>query len=109
MTFLLHRTYQNKLYQGGLVNLWNATPDEAGGTRLSEMFQTYLEIKSSKRAGDFFSLYSIAQELNLDNNERYKFLTSNAAERDKLLIVKIKYLQELLKQEEKSKDVFHLN
>ena len=51
----------------------------------------------------------MAQELNLESSERYTFLISTREEREKFLIQKIKYLLELLKQEEKSKDVFHLN
>jgi hypothetical protein len=105
----LQRTYKDKMYPGGEVNLWSIAAEESGGVRLAELFQDFLEKKNSKRAFDFYSIHSMAQELNLDYAERYSFLTSTGNEREKFLILKIKYLLELLKQEEKSKDVFHLN
>lgn len=105
----LTRTYKDKMYPGGDVNFWNVILEEPGGARLNELFQELLEKKNSKHSFDFSSIHSIAQELNLDYSERYSFLVSEDGEREKFLIRKIKYLLELLKQEEKSKDVFHLN
>jgi hypothetical protein len=103
------RTFKDKLYPGGDVTLWNVTIEEPGGVKLTEIFQEFLEKKSSKRSFDVCSIHSIAQELNLDYSERYSFLVSAEIDREKFLIRKIKYLMELLKQEEKSKNVFHLN
>jgi hypothetical protein len=105
----MQRTYKDKMYPGGDVELWDIAIDESGGVRLAELFQEFLEKKNSKRAFDFYSIHAMAQELNLDYADRYSFLSSAGIEREKFLIIKIKYLLELLKQEEKSKDVFHLN
>lgn len=105
----LTRTYKDKMYPGGDVLYWNAIMEESGGVRLAELFQELRERKNSKRSSDFFSIYSIAQEINLDYSERYSFLISSEPDREKFLIKKIKYLLELFRYEEKSRDVFHLN
>lgn len=105
----LTRTFREKMYPGGDVNYWNVSIKEPAGIRLTELFQEFIEKKNSKRSIDSLNVYAIAQELNLDYSERYTFLVNADSEREKFLIRKIKYLTELLKQEEKSKDVFHLN
>jgi len=106
---MLYRTHKNKMYPGGDVNLWNVKINEMVSERLTEFFQEFLDRKNSKRSSHSQGVYSIAQELNLDILDRYQFLIQNKPACDKFLISKIKYLLELLKQEEKSKDVFHLN
>jgi hypothetical protein len=106
---MLYRTYKTKMYPGGDVELWNVNLNEMGGSRITELYQELLERKNSKRDPSTSGIYSIAQELNFDIQDRYQFLTRDQLLQEKFLISKIKYLLELLKKEEKSRDVFHLN
>jgi hypothetical protein len=105
----LHRTYKDRMYPGGEVNFWNVPVDEPAENQLMEVFQRFLDQKKSKRSVEPYGIHAIAQELNLDYGDRYTYLTSDDRERVKFLVRRIKYLIEILKQEEKSKDVFHLN
>lgn len=105
----LYRTFKSKMYPGGDVSLTNVDENEMGGGKLTELFLEYLAKRNITRQQGFFSVYSIAQELNLEVKDRYIFLTSDAAGRVNFLLQRIKYQTQILDQEEKSKDVFHLN
>src|SRR5687767_15425212 len=105
----LYRTFKSKMYPGGDVTLAQVDLNEMGGGKLTELFLEYLAKRNITRQQGFFSLYTIAQELNLEVNDRYTFLTSDHAGRINFMIQRVKYQTQILNQEEKSKDVFHLN
>jgi len=105
----LYRNFKSKMYPGGDVSLLEADVNEMGGGKLTELFQEYLTKRNITRQQSLFSIYAIAQELNLELNDRYIFLTSNYAKRISFLTQRIKYQVQILNHEEKSKDVFHLN
>jgi hypothetical protein len=105
----LYRTFKSKLYPGGDVQLAAVDLNEMGGGKLTELFLAYLAKRTITRQQGFFSLYDIAQELNLEIKDRYIFLTSDHSGRVNFLLQRVKYQTQLLDQEEKSKDVFHLN
>jgi hypothetical protein len=105
----LYRKFRSKMYPGGDVTLWQADLSEGGGIRLAQLFLEYLTNRNITRQQSSVSTYSIAQELNLDVSDRYIFLTSDHAARMNFLLQRIHYQMQLLKHEEKSKDVFHLN
>ncbi len=105
----LYRNYKSKMYPGGDVNLAETDLNEMVGGKLTELFLAYLTKRNITRQQSFHGLYSIAQELNLELNERYTFLLADTTYRENLLIQRIKYQMEILNHEEKSKDVFHLN
>jgi hypothetical protein len=56
-----------------------------------------------------FSIYHIAQELSLDLRDRYKFLQLPESRQETFLQNRIRYQEQLLEEEEKSKDFYHLN
>jgi uncharacterized protein len=105
----LYRTFKSKLYPGGDVNFWDVNTLEAGEIRLAELFLDYLTKRNITRQQSSYGVYAIAQELNLELNERYTFLLSDHVARIGFLMQRIKYQMEILTLEEKSKDVFHLN
>jgi uncharacterized protein len=105
----LYRTFKSKLYPGGDVSLSEVDLNEIGGGKLSELFLEYLAKRNITRQQGFFSVFTMAQELNLEVSDRYTFLTADRPGRINFLIQRIKYQTQLLDQEEKSKDVFHLN
>ncbi len=105
----LYRNFKSKMYPGGDVSCWKTDLNEMGGVRLAELFLEYLTKRNITRHSNSFSVYSIAQELSMDVNDRYSFLISNNTARTSFLLQRIDYQVQLLQHEEKSKDVFHLN
>lgn len=105
----LYKTFRSKLYPGGEVRFWNVSLTEMAGGKIGEEFQQYLTQRNITRHQGFFSIYHIAQELNLDFQERYQFLTADAFARESFLMKKLKFQKYLLVQEERSKDLYHLN
>jgi hypothetical protein len=105
----LYRVYKSKLYPGGDVRKWdinmNSFPDET----LYNTFINYLEQRNISPHFTAYSLYQIANELSFDLHDRYKFLTSLPEKREGFLMNRLRFQMHLLNQEEKSKDVFHLN
>lgn len=101
-------TFKKKPYPGGIVRLWqveSAIPGQA----LYEAFLEFMNQRKISQHVSTFTIFQIANELNMDFPDRYAFLTAPEASREKFLIRRIKFLIHLLQQEQKSKDVFHLN
>jgi len=105
----LYRTFKSKLYPGGDVNFWNVDLHELASLKLEELFLEYLAKRNITRQQAIFSTYAMAQELNLELNDRYTFLLGDEQKREAFLLQRIKYQMHILQHEEKSKDVFHLN
>lgn len=105
----LYRTYKLKTYPGGDVSLWEVDIHEMGGIRLAEFFLEYLAKRNITRQQSSISIYSIAQELQLDVTDRYNFLLMDSPAKMNYLIQRIRYLMEILTHEQRSKDVYHLN
>jgi Lon protease-like protein len=105
----LLRTYKNKQYPGGEVMLWEVDSAKIPGAELYDKFLQYMRARNIQEHTAPFSIYQIATELTLEISERYKFLTLPQDRQESFLVSQIRYKHELLKQEEKSKDVFHLN
>lgn len=106
---VLLRTYKNKLYPGGDVSFWNVNMNVFPQEPMYETFLTYLRLRNISQHIAPFNIYQIANELSLDIQDRYKFLTAPEDKRESFLQNRIKFQIHLLQQEEKSKDFFHLN
>ena len=106
---LLLRTYKDKLYPGGDVNLWKTDSNVLPSPGLYASFVEYLRLRRINEHVAPFNIYQVAHELNLDVQARYKFLTLGNDQRESFLSSTIRFQTYLLKQEEKSRDVFHLN
>jgi uncharacterized protein len=104
----LYRTFPGKLYPGGDVILHRVNSDEIPSIELYELFVIYQQRRKLKHYSTI-SVFQIAQELGLDLFERYRFLTSGADKQQAFLLNQLKFQMHVLTQEEKSKDVFHLN
>jgi uncharacterized protein len=105
----LYRTYKNKMYPGGEVELWNVNTDKMPGVELYEMFLIFQTKRNINKHFTSFNIYQIANELNFDLFDRYKFLNSPEDKKDSFLLTQLKFQIHVLRQEEKSKDVYHLN
>lgn len=105
----MYRSYRSKSYSAGDVNFWKTNQQEPVGTKLENLFREYLLKRNIVRPESSINAYSVAIELNLDVNDRYEFILTDAKLRDAFLIQRIRYNLHVLAQEERSKDVFHLN
>lgn len=105
----LYRTFKTKDYPGGDVTLWQTDGSLVPGPGLFDLFAEYMVLRNITKHVTGFDLYQIAIELNLDFSDRYKFLTSTNHKKESFLITRLKFQCHVLRQEEKSKDVFHLN
>ncbi len=79
------------------------------GVELYEAFLVFQEKRKINRHFTTFSLYQVATELNLDLFDRYKLVTLPGSRKDGFLLTQLKFQLHVMSQEEKSKDVFHLN
>ena len=105
----LYRSYRDRSYPGGEVSFWNIDITQPVGAKLHNAFKEYLlyfQIRNSQVAQ---SLFTIANEINLDFDERLRFVKSDDEQKESFLLAHLKYKSQLLYQAEKAKDVFHLN
>ncbi|HEX5170574.1 MAG TPA: LON peptidase substrate-binding domain-containing protein [Cyclobacteriaceae bacterium] len=105
----LYRKFKDRPYPGGDIKQWNILVDESPGYELSELFYQYRTLRSSSQRFANFTTFQIANDVNLDFLERYKFLISTADTRQRILINRLKFLIHSLKLELKSRDLYHLN
>lgn len=104
-----HPTFRYSPYPGGEVVPWNVDIKETPGEELYEAFLNYRSKRNIIPHFTTFSMYQIVQELNLTPYERYRFLLLPQAGRRTFLLNRLKFQQHILLQEEKSKNIFHLN
>ena len=105
----LYRTFRDKLYPGGEVSFWNIDVTCPVSKRLQDAFKEYLLYFQIRNGDGAPSLFTIANEINLDFDERLRFVKSNDDQKETFLFSHLKYQTQLLYQAEKAKDVFHLN
>jgi len=106
---ILLRTYKNKLYPGGEVQCWNIDMDAFPARPMYDLFLEYQKLRNISQEYTVFNTYQIANELNLELPDRYKFLHLPDDKRDAFLTNRIRFQIHLLHQEKLSKDFFHLN
>jgi len=78
-------------------------------TRLQDAFKEYLLYFQIRNSDGALSLFMIANEINLDFDERLRFVKSNDEQKEAFLLSHLKYQTHYFNQAEKAKDVFHLN
>lgn len=105
----LARTYKTKMYPGGDARFWNIETSCFPGPELYDLFLSYLQMRNINAHLTVYGLFQIANELNLDINDRYKFLTAAEEKREAFILNRVKFQLHILLQEEKSKDNFFLN
>jgi uncharacterized protein len=103
------RNFKSKLYPGAEVQMWAVKTDEMPGIHLYENFIEYQRRRKINTHVNLFNVYQMAIELNLDLFDRYKFLNSSYERKLLFLSTQLKFQLHVLHQEEKSKDLFHLN
>jgi len=105
----MFRTFRDKPYPGGDVELWHVDTKEPMSNSVRNYYAEYLNLIHLNHAEKSISMYDAANELNLGFDERIKFVQLDDERKESFLISRLKYNIELLHQVEKAKDVFHLN
>lgn len=105
----LYRTYKAKLYPGGDIRNWEVNAQAMPGVELYELFLVFQEKRRINTHFTAFTLYQVATELNLDLFDRYKLIILSEKKREGFLLRQLKFQLHVIHQEEKSKDVYHLN
>lgn len=105
----LFRTFKDKMYPGADVMMTGQEDLLIPGQGLYDLFADYMIRRNITNHFTAFDFYQIANELNLDIHERYKFLTSSSENKERFLVGQLKFQLHILKEEERSKNVFHLN
>jgi hypothetical protein len=105
----LYRTFKDKSYPGGDVSIWKVNQDHIPGQELYELFIQYLSLRNITTHYSVFNIFQVASELGLDLHDRYKFLIASDRSRESFLLTRLKFQMHILLQENKTKDVFHLN
>ena len=105
----LYRTYKAKLYPGGDIRNWEVNAQAMPGVELYELFLVFQEKRRINTHFTAFTLYQVATELNLDLFDRYKLIILSEKKRERFLLRQLKFQLHVIHQEEKSKDVYHLN
>ena len=105
----LYRTYKTRLYPGGDIRYWKIDGKAMPGVELYELFLLFQEKRGINKHFTAFTLYQVATELNLDLFDRYKLVTMPHGKRESFLISQLKFQLHVIRQEQSSKDVYHLN
>jgi uncharacterized protein len=105
----LYRTYKTKPYPGGDIQSLKMDPQAMPGVELYQLFLAFQEKRKINRHFTAFTLYQVATELNLDLFDRYKLITLAPPKKEGFLVRQLKFQLHVMSQEEKSKDVYHLN
>lgn len=105
----LHQVYKSKLYPGGDIRNWKLDGQAMPGVVLYELFLEFQKKRGINRHFTAFTLYQVASELNLDIYDRYKLLTMPEEKRERFLLRQLRFLLHLIRHEENSRDVYHLN
>ena len=101
--------FPGKLYPGGEAKFWNLDLTVFPYEPLYKQYSAFRMMRGIARQERSCSIYEIANEMNFDFPDRYKFITLEEERQQKFLGNKIAYQIQLLEHEEKSRDVFHLN
>ncbi len=105
----LYRTFRDKLYPGGDVTCWKVETTSPVSKPLQQLFKHYLQHFQIHSTNPVHSFFSIANELNLDFEERLRFVCLDDAQKEHFLFSHLNYQTRLLQEAEKSRNIFHLN
>lgn len=105
----LFRTFKEKLYPGGDVAFWQVDLQQPVSAKVLKEFEEFMRLLKISIVPIPCSVYAVANELNLDFEDRLRFVTLDGEKKEVFLSSQLKYQKHLLAQAEKAKDVFHLN
>lgn len=104
----MYRTFRDKPYPGGDISLLNSHTEFPVEADLHQAFKGYLrQLNITHESVPTY--FSIANELNLDLEERLRFVKQNIEQKNLFLQAHIRYQCHLLHEADKAKDFYHLN
>lgn len=105
----MFRTYKEKLYPGGDVSFWRVDLSTSASAKLQRDFEDFMKHLKISKIPQPCSVYHVANELNLDLEERLKFVSLDAEKKESFLTLQLRFKKHLISEADRSKDVFHLN
>ena len=105
----LLRTFESKMYPGGDVTFRQVDVSLLPTTQLHDLFSAYMQMRKIAKFEIPASIYQIAGELSLDLQDRYKFLLLSNDRKDSFLVSRVRYQIDMFRQEDQSRDLYHLN
>lgn len=112
-TFILSNFFNRippKLYPGGIIVTLNATQQVKVSNGLLSDFREFLAVQGRSDIDAEFDIHDIANELQLNIEDRLKYLKLlDIEKREAFLKERLRYQKFILKQERKIKDNFFLN
>lgn len=105
----LFRTFREKLYPGGDVAFRQVSLQVPVSSRLLTEFEEFMRQMKITKVTAPVSVFHIANELNLETDDRLKFVELDDDKKQSFLLNRLKFQRHLLTQAEKTRDVFHLN
>lgn len=105
----LLRTYKEKLYPGGDVKFWQVDLNAPVSSKLLNEFESYRRLLKITKVPNPVSVFHIANELNLDFEDRLKFVSLDTEKQEGFLATRLKFQRHLLQEVERTKNVYHLN
>ena len=112
-TFILSRFYPElagKRYPGGEVFFLNAMDDIDVNSPLKEAFEEYMELRRISLEDKDYHIHDVANELDLDINDRIKYLKLLTSDkRNHFIHERLNLRKHILNQELSQKDTFYLN
>jgi uncharacterized protein len=105
----LDRNYPNKMYPGGDVRHWHVDTAVLPSSPLHDLFLAYMKMRKISQPEEPCTTYKIAQDLSLDLQDRYRFLLQSDVKKDAFLLSRLRYQIDMLRQEDRSRDLYHLN
>lgn len=105
-----HEQFKNKQYAGAEVAILNGDPPTDISDELKENFMEYKLMTHPKSAHETYNLHEMAINLDLDNNDRLKYvkLLSNE-KRERFVKSRLKLKRFILKQERKATHKYKFN
>ena len=95
---LLLRKFKDKLYPGGDVSCWKVNMNRYPGPALYDLFVEYLNLRNISQQPTAFNCFQIANELNMDVSDRYKFLSIDPNHYENFLQNRIRFQTHLLQK-----------
>ncbi len=106
---ILLRNFKTKMYPAGDVTLWNTNMSLVPGAELYNAFVEYQTLRNINKHGSIFTMHQIAHELNLGCDRSISLLITTRYQKRKLFDDPCSLSNSSSRQEDNSKDLYHLN
>ena len=104
-----YKTFRDKPYPGGDISTWDIDLTKPVNPELLMLFVEYMGMLKMYHHPASCSVCHIANELNFDLREKFRFLDTPSEKQEQFLFNNLQFQKKIFNAVENSKDVFHLN